>query len=89
MRKQPATAKPTRRIVAGVELISKRELAEALGCSPATVDRLRKKGVLQPTYLTGKCFFRASDVRAWIQGRAGKAHPAALLRAHHVEARGK
>jgi excisionase family DNA binding protein len=49
---------------AGRVLLTKKEAAEALGVSPATIDRLRKAG-LPAVKLDGKVLFRPEGLRAW------------------------
>ena len=49
---------------AGRVLLTKQEAADALGVSPATLDRLRKAG-LPAVKLDGKVLFRPEGLRAW------------------------
>ena len=49
---------------AGRVLWTKKEAADALGVSPATLDRLRKAG-LPAVKLDGKVLFRPKGLRAW------------------------
>lgn len=57
---------------AGRVLVNKREAAEVLGVSEATVDRLRKAG-LPCVKLDGKVLFRPAALEAWAAAREGSA----------------
>lgn len=51
-------------------LLTKREAANALGVSQATVDRLRKAG-LPCVKLDGRAMFRPEALRSWTEEREG------------------
>lgn len=53
----------------GKILLDKREAADALGVSQATVDRLRKSAGLPAVVLDGRVLFRPEALAAWAQAR--------------------
>ena len=57
--------------VAGVRLYPRRLLAAKLHCCLMTIDRLRKRGELAPTYIAGRLYFSAAEIRRWIRSRTG------------------
>ena len=77
----PETAPKTAgRVVAGVELLTAKELAAQIGCSLSTRHRIRRSGKLKPTYVAGRCFFTAGEVRRWLRSLTGEAYPLARAR---------
>jgi len=50
-------------------LMSKSELAERAGVSPATIDRDRKDGILVATKVRGRVMFRQGEIDKWLKKR--------------------
>jgi predicted DNA-binding transcriptional regulator AlpA len=49
-------------------LIGRREVAQMVGCSVASVDRLvRKKAIPEPLRVMGMVRWRSSDIQSWIE----------------------
>ena len=55
------------------KLLTSRELADALGFSPATIQDWSEAGRIPGFRVGGRLRFRASEVEAWLEGcRAGQ-----------------
>jgi excisionase family DNA binding protein len=59
-------------------LLTKRELADLLRCSPRTVDRLRSRGLIAAVKFTpgGRVAFRREDVEALLDPEMRPPYPA-------------
>ena len=59
-------------------LLTKKELADLLRCSPRTVDRLRARGLIDAVKFSprGRVAFRREDVEALLDPETREPHPA-------------
>lgn len=51
-------------------LMSRKQLAEWVGVSEATIDRDRKDGVLKATKIRGRVMFNQQQIDRWLKNRS-------------------
>lgn len=69
------------------DILTKEELARALGCSPRTLQRFVQRFEIPPAvWLGNRAVWIAGDVKKWIQEAAEKKRQAALKEAKRLDA---